>query len=120
MLAKAFQQLGKIDDQLKTLEMAKAKAPKNHHIELALGSTYKALRRDPDAIAAFRRCIKIAPQFLSAYEELPLTVDKNRFFYQGEMIYDNPAEENNPAYLLTRDGLVQLVFLKDVEPSHSL
>lgn len=55
--------------------------------------------------------------FLETYGELPLQIEKNNFLYKGENIFDNPPEENNPAYLLTRDGVVTLSFLDGVEES---
>ena len=53
--------------------------------------------------------------FLEIHEELSLVIEKNTFLYEGEMIFDAPPEENNPAYLLTRDGLIQLDFLRGIE-----
>jgi len=53
--------------------------------------------------------------FLEIHEELPLVIVKNTFLYEGEMIFDAPPEENNPAYLLTRDGLIHLDFLRGIE-----
>jgi hypothetical protein len=55
--------------------------------------------------------------FIEQYEELSLAIEKNTFLYEGEMIFDGPPEENNPAYLLTRDGLVRLDFLQGIDPA---
>ena len=53
--------------------------------------------------------------FLEKYKEFPLTIEKNTFYYKGEKVFDKESEENNPAYLLTRDGLTKLAFLQGVE-----
>lgn len=53
--------------------------------------------------------------FLELHEEFPLAIEKNTFLYEGEMIFDAPPEENNPAYLLTRDGLIHLDFIRGID-----
>lgn len=50
--------------------------------------------------------------FLADYESLRLDMARNAFAYKGELLFEGPAEESNPAYLLTRDGLVFLEFLR--------
>lgn len=54
--------------------------------------------------------------FLDSYEELRLAIHKSTFVYDGEKIFDAPLEESNPAYLLTRDGLIELVFRRGIQP----
>ena len=55
--------------------------------------------------------------FLNEYKELRLDIGKNSFFYKEQCIFEGDPEENNPAYLLTRDGLLYLEFLKNVSIS---
>lgn len=52
--------------------------------------------------------------FLRDYPALRLDVAKNGFYYKGETLFEGTAEENNPAYLLTRDGLEFLEFERDL------
>ena len=52
--------------------------------------------------------------FLGEYGELQIDIGKNSFFCKDECIFEGEPEENNPAYLLTRDGLLYLEFLKNV------
>lgn len=53
--------------------------------------------------------------FLEFHEEFSLAIEKNSLFYAGNKIFDGLPEEANPAYLLTRDGLVHLDFLQGIE-----
>jgi len=53
--------------------------------------------------------------FLESHEEYSLAIEKNAFLYEGEKIFEGPPEESNPAYLLTRDGLVRLAFLQGID-----
>lgn len=53
--------------------------------------------------------------FLELYEEFSLDIAKNSFFYGGKLISEGSPEEANPAYLLTRDGLIRLNFLRGLD-----
>lgn len=55
--------------------------------------------------------------FLQEYPTLRLDTARNTFYYKGTVLYDGPAEENNPAYLLTRDGLEYLEFVRGLTQS---
>jgi hypothetical protein len=48
--------------------------------------------------------------FLRDYPSLRLDTARNNFYYKGEVLLEGTAEESNPAYLLTRDGLEYLEF----------
>lgn len=48
--------------------------------------------------------------FLGDYPSLRLDSARNSFNYRGQPVFEGPAEESNPAYLLTRDGIVFLEF----------
>ncbi|MCL7487188.1 MAG: hypothetical protein M8357_03305 [Desulfobulbaceae bacterium] len=53
--------------------------------------------------------------FLASYGELSLGIEKNSLIYEGEKIFAGPPEENNPAYLLTRDGVIRLDFFQGID-----
>lgn len=57
--------------------------------------------------------------FLHDYPTLRLDTARNAFSYKGAVLYDGPAEENNPAYLLTRDGLEYLEFVRGLTLSET-
>lgn len=52
--------------------------------------------------------------FLRDYQSLRLETARNTFYYKGEVIHEGQAEENNPAYLLTRDGVEHIEFIQGV------
>lgn len=56
-------------------------------------------------------------RFLADYNPLRLDIEKNAFCYKGVPLFEGAAQENNPAYLLNRDGVLWLEFFKGVEPS---
>ncbi len=56
-------------------------------------------------------------RFLAVYNPLRLDIDKNAFFYKGVSLGEGAALENNPAYLLNRDGVLWLEFFRGVELS---
>lgn len=57
--------------------------------------------------------------FVNTYQTLRLETRKNNFYYKGEQIFTGQAEENNPAYLLARDGLEYIEFIQGVA-SHEI
>ena len=54
--------------------------------------------------------------FLITYETLRLETRKNSFYYKDKKIFAGQAEENNPAYLLCRDGLEYIEFIRGIDP----
>lgn len=54
-------------------------------------------------------------RFFANYDRLRLEVDKNKLRYGGELVYQGVAEESDVAYLLSRDGVQYLEFLKGIE-----
>ncbi len=56
-------------------------------------------------------------RFLAGYNPLRLDIDKNTFCCQGVALGEGAAQENNPAYLLNRDGVLWLEFFKGIELS---
>lgn len=55
--------------------------------------------------------------FLEKYETLRLETGRNNFYFKDELLFEGTAEENNPAYLLTRDGIEHIEFSRDVPSS---
>lgn len=55
--------------------------------------------------------------FLHEYKKLRIDIKKNNFFYKGESVFTGHADENNSAYLLTRDRILFLEFSEHVELS---
>jgi hypothetical protein len=54
-------------------------------------------------------------KFFANYDNLRLDVDKNKLRYGGELVYQGVAEESDVAYLLSRDGVKYLEFVKGIE-----
>jgi len=54
-------------------------------------------------------------RFLADYDCLRLDVEKNRLWYNGEIVYQGTDEEGDIAYLLGRDGVQYLEFKKGIE-----
>lgn len=54
-------------------------------------------------------------RFFSNYARLRLDVDKLTLLYDGDIVYRGEARENDIAYLLGRDGVQYLEFVKGVE-----
>jgi hypothetical protein len=55
--------------------------------------------------------------FLRDYRSLRLDTARNTFYYKGEILYEGQAEENNPAYLLTRDGIEYIELIQGITSS---
>ncbi|NOQ46539.1 MAG: hypothetical protein GQ559_07685 [Desulfobulbaceae bacterium] len=54
-------------------------------------------------------------KFLSNYDRLRLDVEKNTLLYDGDIVYRGVSQESDIAYLLSRDGVKYLEFLKGIE-----
>jgi hypothetical protein len=82
-------------------------------------AAFKALSFYPEEHAftrkSFSRLIMDLNGFLAEYPELRLEIAKNSFYYEDDLLLDGEPEENNPAYLLTRDGLLYLQFFQGIE-----
>ncbi len=53
--------------------------------------------------------------YLKDHKSLRLDIENNSFFYHGERLTRESADEGNPAYLLTRDRILFLEFLQNIE-----
>ena len=88
-------------------------------IVLSLNSAFKYYTLYPENHASSRNNLlkfkNNLDHFLAVYSRLHLDIVKNGFFYKGISLYEGSAQENNPAYLLTRDGLLWLEFYKNIE-----
>jgi hypothetical protein len=56
-------------------------------------------------------------EFLRDYRSLRLDTARNTFYYKGQILHEGQAEENNPAYLLTRDGIEYIEFIQGIASS---
>ena len=53
--------------------------------------------------------------FTREYGDLRITVDQQTFLYEGEVIYEGPADVGNLAYMSFRDGILWLEFQPGLE-----
>ncbi len=88
-------------------------------VVLSLNSAFKCYSLYPEDHSSSRNnLLKFKgnlDRFLADYNLLRLDIDKNTFYYQGIPLFEGAALENNPAYLLNRDGVLWLEFFKGVE-----
>ncbi len=61
------------------------------------------------------RASDLLKEFLKAYGELKVTVEKYRLMYEGQVVFQSSAEADNLATLLFRDGVMWLQFLKGID-----
>jgi len=90
---------------------------------LSIISAFKAYSLYPDDHAVSRKNLaKLEDDlasFLQEYETLRLDTSRNSFFYKEELLFEGQAEESNPAYLLTRDGLEYIELVSGI-PTHEI
>jgi len=53
--------------------------------------------------------------FLKTHKSLKLDIEKHAFTYHGIPLINGTADENNPAYLLTRDRILFLEFSRNIQ-----
>ena len=53
-------------------------------------------------------------EFLAEQKSLRLEISRNNFFYRDEPVTAGTADENNPAFLLSRDRILLLEFIKNI------
>lgn len=53
-------------------------------------------------------------EFLAEQKSLRLEIGKNNFFYRDEPVIAGTADENNPAFLLSRDRILLLEFIRNI------
>jgi HEAT repeat protein len=54
-------------------------------------------------------------EYLSEQDELNLSVGPTQLFYQGKVVYEDGEKEKGLAYVLHKDGIRELAFLRNVE-----
>ncbi|VAW40274.1 hypothetical protein MNBD_DELTA04-1797 [hydrothermal vent metagenome] len=90
-------------------------------VVLALNSAFKCYSLYPEDHSSSRNnLLKFKDnldRFLAGYNLLRLDIDNNAFCYKGMLLSEGAARENNPAYLLNRDGVLWLEFFKGIELS---
>ena len=87
-------------------------------VALSLNNAFKYYALYPEGhafsrtyLSKFKDEIK---SFLDAYKVIRLDTSKSSFFYKGETVFHGNAEENNSAYLLSRDRILYLEFTKNI------
>jgi len=87
----------------------------------SLISAFKAYSLYPDNHSFSKKNLARLSDDLDAYlekhETLRLETGRNNFYFKGELLIEGTAEENNPAYLLTRDGIEHIDFSRGVPSS---
>ena len=90
-------------------------------VVLALNSAFKCYSLYPEDHSSSRNNLlkfkNNLDRFLAGYNLLRLDIDNNAFCYKGMPLSKGAARENNPAFLLNRDGVLWLEFFKGVELS---
>jgi len=56
-------------------------------------------------------------EFLDAYDELKLEVEPAQLLYEGKTVYEDGEREEGMAYILHKDGIRELAFLKGLDQS---
>jgi HEAT repeat protein len=54
-------------------------------------------------------------EYLSEQDELNLSVGPTQLFYQGKVVYEDGEKEKGLAYVLHKDGIREMAFLRNVE-----
>lgn len=61
------------------------------------------------------RLLKDFEEFLKDHKSLRLDIERYTFCYKGQQLSKSSADENNPAYLLTRDRIMFLEFTRNIQ-----
>ena len=69
-LGKAYRELGKYDDAVKSLEVAKDLAPNNAEVRRELGVSFSKMKKPEDAVHHLRKAVRFAPKDVEALSNL--------------------------------------------------
>jgi len=61
------------------------------------------------------RLLEDLEEFLKNRKSLRLDIERYTFFYKGQPLFKSSTDENNPAYLLTRDRIMLLEFTRNIQ-----
>jgi len=61
------------------------------------------------------RLLEDLEEFLKNRKSLRLDIERYTFFYKGQPLFKSSTDENNPAYLLTRDRIMFLEFTRNIQ-----
>ena len=65
----------------------------------------------------FKRKLHLSlSEFLNSYDELKLEISPSQLLYEGKVVYEDGEKEEGLAYVLHKDGIRELAFLKGLEP----
>jgi tetratricopeptide (TPR) repeat protein len=86
VLASAYKQLKKHQDEVRILKKVVAKAPKNHEAHYILGHAHNQAGEQTEAINCFRQVIKLNKAYRPAYDSLLTIFDQNKNMYESRNI----------------------------------
>ena len=65
----------------------------------------------------FKRKLHLSlSEFSNSYDELKLEISPSQLLYEGKVVYEDGEKEEGLAYVLHKDGIRELAFLKGLEP----
>ncbi|MCB0384614.1 MAG: tetratricopeptide repeat protein, partial [Bdellovibrionales bacterium] len=85
-LAGAYNGLKKFKDEVRVLKKVVEKAPTNHEAYYILGYAHLNSKEQVDAVASFRRAIKLSKTYRDAYEALLLIFEKAGDNYESRIV----------------------------------
>lgn len=84
-----------------------------------LNGTFQKLRLYPSdhticetSLKSFKTALD---DFLNQHGDLVLDIDRNKIRYLDEVVHEGPMKEENPAFILFRDGIYLLIFHKSIQ-----
>ncbi len=88
-------------------------------ILVALNGAFKKILLYPQDHVIYQTSLKslknALDHFLHQYGNLALRIDRNKIHYKDEVVHEGPMNEENPAFILFRDGIYYLEFQKSIE-----
>ena len=86
LLAAAYNGLKKFKDEVRVLKKVVEKAPTNHEAYYILGHAHLNAKEQVDAVASFRRAIKLNRAYREAYEALLMIFEKAGDNYESRIV----------------------------------
>ena len=86
---------------------------------VALNGAFKKILLYPPEHIIYQTSLKSLKngldKFLDQQGTLALKIDRNKIRYKDEVVHEGPMNEENPAFILFRDGIYHLEFHKSIE-----
>ncbi|MCJ7577901.1 MAG: HEAT repeat domain-containing protein [candidate division Zixibacteria bacterium] len=86
-----------------------------HFLNKTLRSLLLYPKNNPIPKEFKRKLYQNFSDFLNSNEELKLEVKQSQFLYQGRIVYEEEEREQGITYALHKDGVRELVFIKELE-----